>query len=172
MSLPINLHLIFGIFEISSLMNWIFFQVWTGFFCLLYSSLKYPVHQTGYFKLENCKNRVQIDRGNGLIYSQKSLFGSCISFFQRFKLFSFVFQLSNRYCKNDNNQIGTNDQKKKCLGEVFNSAFVQHTKRWTSDKWHQSLNHINLKPNTHFYFPYLMVQGRQTLYPSKHKNCR
>ena len=31
------LHLIFAIFhfEISSLMNWIFFLVWTGFFCLL-----------------------------------------------------------------------------------------------------------------------------------------
>ena len=35
--LPIYLHLIFAIFqfEISSLMNWIFFQVWNGFFCLL-----------------------------------------------------------------------------------------------------------------------------------------
>ena len=34
---PIYLHLIFAIFqfEISSLMNWIFFLVWTGFFCLL-----------------------------------------------------------------------------------------------------------------------------------------
>ena len=80
---------------------------------------------------------------SGLIDSKKSLFGFCISFFQGFKLFSFVFQLSNHYCKNDNYQICTNDQKKKCLGEVFNSVFVQHSKRWTCDKWHQSLK---LKP--------------------------
>ena len=36
--LPIYLHLTFDILEseiISSLINWIFFQVWTGFFCLL-----------------------------------------------------------------------------------------------------------------------------------------
>ena len=53
--LPIYLHLIFGIlqFEISSLMNWIFLP---AVVC------KIQVHQTGYFKLENYKNRVQIDR--------------------------------------------------------------------------------------------------------------
>mgnify|MGYP007022707402 CR=1 FL=1 len=86
---------------------------------------------------------MNINNISGLINSKKSLFGFCISFFQGFKLFSFVFQLSNHYCKNDNYQICTNDQKKKCLGEVFNSVFVQHTKRWTCDKWHQSLK---LKP--------------------------
>ena len=28
---------------------------------------KNPVHQIGLFKLENCKNHVQIDRGKGII---------------------------------------------------------------------------------------------------------
>ena len=45
---PISLHLIFAIlqFEISSLMNWIFLPA---------VACKIQVHQTGYFKLENCK---------------------------------------------------------------------------------------------------------------------
>ena len=68
---PVYLRLIFVIlrFEISSLMNWFFFLVRTGFFCLLPVKFKFDidkngVHHTWYFELENCK--VQIDRGNGL----------------------------------------------------------------------------------------------------------
>ena len=60
-------------------------------------------------------------------------------FFQIFVFFSFVFQYTYCHYNNDDYTIGTDDQKKKCLGEVFNSVFVQHTKRWTCDKWHQSL---------------------------------
>ena len=68
---PIYLHLIFDIlqFEISSLMNWIFFLVWTGFLQATQAVKiqlklgKNPIHQTRNFKLENVKNQVQIDRG-------------------------------------------------------------------------------------------------------------
>ena len=48
-------------------LNWIFYVCCS----LQTSSLKLnknPVHQTGYFKLENCKNQVQIDRGSGFPY--------------------------------------------------------------------------------------------------------
>ena len=60
--------LIFGIlqFEISSLMNLIFslFQTWILQATAGSSNLKKnPVHQTWYFKLENWKNPVQIDKG-------------------------------------------------------------------------------------------------------------
>ena len=63
----IYLHLIFTIlqFEISSLMNWIFFPSLNWIF-LPAVACKIPVwnqvHQTWIFKLENCKNRVQINR--------------------------------------------------------------------------------------------------------------
>ena len=69
---PIYLHLIFAIlqFEISSSMNFIFslFQIWilqaTADRKIQFKLEKTPVHQTGFFKLENCKKQVQIDRGN------------------------------------------------------------------------------------------------------------
>ena len=57
-------------FEISSLMNWIFslFQTWilqaTAGRKIQFKLGKHPVHQTRYFKKENCKNQVQIDRGS------------------------------------------------------------------------------------------------------------
>ena len=69
---PIYLHLIFAIlqFEISSLMIFIFglFQIWileaTADRKIQFKLEKTPVHQTEFFKLENCKKQVQIDRGN------------------------------------------------------------------------------------------------------------
>ena len=72
---PIYLHLIFDIlqFEISSLMNWIFFLVWTGFLQatqavkIQFKLGKKSTLSTQNFKLENVKNQVQIDRGLGKI---------------------------------------------------------------------------------------------------------
>ena len=63
---PIYLHLIFPIlqFEISNLMNWIFFLVSTGFL-LLVLACKNP-DQTWNFKLENVKNQVQIENALGI----------------------------------------------------------------------------------------------------------
>ena len=47
--------------------NLILFQTWILQAEKSSSNLgKNPVHQTRYFKLENCKNQVQIDRGHGL----------------------------------------------------------------------------------------------------------
>ena len=71
------MHLIFAIiqFKISNLMNWIFslFQTWilqatAGRKIQFKIEKKNPVHQTWYFKLENCKNQVQIDREKGYWY--------------------------------------------------------------------------------------------------------
>ena len=67
---PIHLHLIFAILqiEISSLMNLIFSLFPTEILQatagrkIQFKLGKNPVYQTRYFKLENCKNQVQIDR--------------------------------------------------------------------------------------------------------------
>ena len=69
-SLLIYLHLIFDIlqFEISSLMNWIFFIVWNGLLQttqavkIQFKLGKKSTLSTQNFKLENVKNQVQIDR--------------------------------------------------------------------------------------------------------------
>jgi hypothetical protein len=83
-SLPsIFLHLIITIlqFEISSLMNLIFnlFQTWilqaAAGKKIQFKLGKNPVDLTGYFKLENCKNQVQINRGLGTFGGK---FPSCI----------------------------------------------------------------------------------------------
>jgi hypothetical protein len=68
---PIYLDLIFTIlqFEISSLMNLSFSLFQTGILQatagrkIQFQLGKNPVYETRYFKLENCKNQVQIDRG-------------------------------------------------------------------------------------------------------------
>ena len=72
---PIYLHLIFVIlqFELSSSMIWIFtvhisnmnFTNCSRQKIPVQTRKKHPVHQTQYFKLEHCKNQVQIDRRNG-----------------------------------------------------------------------------------------------------------
>ena len=59
-----------GFLKFSSLMNLFFslFQTWilqaTAGKKKWFKMGKNPVHQTWYFKLENCKNQVQIDRGS------------------------------------------------------------------------------------------------------------
>ena len=66
---PIYLHSIFAIlhFEISHLMNLMFSLFQTGILQatagqkIQLKQGKNPVHQTRYFKLENCKNQVKID---------------------------------------------------------------------------------------------------------------
>ena len=86
---PIYLHSIFAIFqfEMSSLMSLIFslFQTW-----ILQAEKsssnweKNPVHQTGYFKLENCKNKCRQIGGQAI---QKSFLSPNL-------------KLHNQYCHN------------------------------------------------------------------------
>ena len=62
---PIYLHSIFAILQFE-LLSFSLFQTWilqaAADRKIQFKLEKNPVHQTQYFKLENCKNRVQIDR--------------------------------------------------------------------------------------------------------------
>ena len=93
--------------EISSLKNLIFSLFQTGILQttagrkIQFKLGKKSVHQSGYFKLENCKNQLQIDRGLGCqnLKSIKKFDFVCISLSKYSHLVQFMFCTTTNVAK-------------------------------------------------------------------------